>query len=764
MRNVARACTRFAKHVAITSILARIADRFGQHHLTQVDQMTCGPTCLRMVASKYGRTIDGATALRLVPTSRIGVSIADMMDGGRRMGVEITPQWVHPDHLSELEFPVILLWRQSHYIVLWEVRGDRYLISDPASTGSICIHRADIDAFWVASEEGMGIVLGCTRTTPTANIDWRSQRRESGVRTLFRLLSGQGRDLGRLAALYLAIVCITIAVPMLLTSLYRNAMAPEAIDAGEALPLGIAMLILARAGFEYLRTQVLSRIAASSSERILGEFLDRIFAFSFLHFSRRRHGDYLLKLHAHEKIRTQIKSPSFYVVFDLATLVVVAVLLFALTPAIGLVYVVAVVLIVGLAIAGLPRARLLRFQGYNLKSVTRTLESDILQGMLDIKAAGREDAFRAVWRDQVRSEHAIEDALVAHRETQRSIASAVLGLCALFAVVVAVAAVQAGESDVSEMLLIVIVLGMVTVPTQQFAEFVRSIDDLLFYVKQLADIQNMIGPVPDIRMGKQTRLATEVAAGNRGLNLRGVRFAFPAGQRGEILRGVDITVPPGGSLAVMGPSGTGKSCLAKIVAGLYEPTAGHMDWRGGDIMRQQPRIGSVMQDGRLFGLPAKQNIAFGLPDYEIDYQRLDEVIRICALSAVVKRLPMGLDTILGSSGIAVSGGEKQRFLIARALYQLPDLLVLDEATSGLDMQTQAQVLTAIRAEYPAMTLVVVTHSAAVARLMDEVAMIEDGLVVSRGSHAALEASCVRYRELLRRAEAANEAANAGAKH
>lgn len=754
MRNGVRADARIAKPTVVRSIFAWIADRFGRHHLTQVDQMTCGPTCLRMVASKYGRTIDGATALRLVPTSRIGVSIADMMDGGRRMGVEITPQWVHPDHLSELAFPVILLWRQSHYIVLWGIRGNRYLISDPASTGRIYIRRADFDAYWVASEDGMGIVLACTRTTPTASIDWRSQRRESGARTLFRLLSGQGREFGRLAALYLVIVCITIAVPVLLTSLYRSAVGPAATEVGEVLPLAIAALILARAVFEHLRTRVLARIAASSSERILGEFLDRIFAFSFLHFSRRRLGDYLLKLHAHEKIRAQIKSPSFYVVFDLATLLAVAVLLFAIAPAIGVAYVLAVALIVGLAVAGLPRARLLRFQGYNLQSVTRTLESDILQGMLDIKAAGREDAFRLVWQDQVRSAHAIEDALVSLRETQRSIASAVLGLCALFAVVVAVAAVQAGESDVSEMLLIVIVLGIVTVPTQQFAEFVRNVDDLLFYVKQLADIQNMIGPVPDTGTGTQTRLVTEAAGGDDGLALEGVRFGFPAGRRGEILRGVYLTVPPGGSLAIMGPSGTGKSCLAKIVAGLYEPTAGRMSWRGGDYGRRPPLIGSVMQDGRLFGLPAKQNIAFGRPDDEIDHQRLEDVVRTCALCGVVKRLPMGLDTILGSAGVAVSGGEKQRFLIARALYTRPDLLVLDEATSGLDMETQARVLTAIRAEYPAMTLVVVTHSAAVARLVDEVALLEDGVVVTRGSHAALEATSARYRELLRRAEAA----------
>jgi ATP-binding cassette, subfamily B, bacterial len=731
--------------------LSALRHKFELFHLTQMDQMGCGPTCLRMVSAKFGNPIDSRSAARAIPISRVGVSVADMVEGGQRIGIDVEPRWVPAAALAQIKCPAILLWRQSHYIVYWGMRGNKYLVSDPAASGKICIGREDIDAYWVISEASEGIVLSCMPNSEFLNLKGSEYQAMAGStsRALLRYFAGQRERLTTLGLWYLLIVATTVAMPILITSIYGLPASHQTQMHGMLLLLSVVGLQLARFVFELARSRTLLRLSEVANEKMLGRFLARVFSFTFLQFSHRKLADYLMKLDAHERVRLHIKSPSFYIVFDVITMAAALLLLWSIERPVALTYAATLLAIVSAALIGLPKARQLRFQGYNIQSTNRTLEMDILRGMQDIKVARQELAFQKRWERQVHDAHLIDDAQIALRETQRSFSILALSLCSVICLVLMIAHVRSGSANPADLLFVTIVLGLVSVPTQQFAEFVRSVDDIAFYLRQLEEIHDEIDS-EDSRA--EELVPPPLYAGSvlhHGLLLRRVRFAYRIGRSSEILKGVDLTVKCGRTVAIFGASGSGKSTLAKVAAGIYQPTDGSAVWQIGSDKNNLMKVGAVLQDSTLFTLPAKDNIAFGQPHEDVDERWLKEVIRISALSDVIERLPMGLKTLLGASGHQVSGGECQRILIARALYNIPDLLVLDEATNALDKQTEAQIISAIRSEFPRLAILLVSHSAALARLADEVVVLKGGLINAHGRHDDLATTCTTYKRLLR---------------
>jgi ATP-binding cassette, subfamily B, bacterial len=722
----------------------------GPVHLTQMEQMGCGPTCLRMVAASFGRPVDTALALHLVPMSRIGVSIADIVDGGRALGIAVKPMWMQPDALDELADPAILLWRQSHFVVFWGKRGARFLISDPAASGQLLISRSEMQKYWVIDEDEMGIALCCKdlgHTVVQVHPDRTTAGRPS--RALLGYLTRQKQDLFALSALYLAIAGVTAGFPILILTVFRFYSNGTGVAETSPYLVSVVFLLVAKFGLEYLRSRTLLRISANSAHDMLGDFLARVFGYSILQFSRLRFGDYVMKLTAHERIQMQVKSTSFYVVFDLVALLGVGLMLAFIHPFVALSYTASLVLIVISSLYGMTRARLLRFQGYNVLAVTRTIETDILRGMQDIKAAGQEAEFRFRWLDQIRDGHQVDARLISLRELQQSFARLVLGLSTVVAIVIMSLAIAAGTAAVGEMLFVVIVLGIASGPAQQLAEFVRSLDDLIFYFRQLADIHHTMGPadrqaVAKIECGQESATQDTTLL----LDASGIGFSYATQGRRPTLRDITLQLRTGSIFVLFGASGSGKSTLAKVLAGLYPPSTGEVSLYDTSNNAKDPTIRSVFQESQLFSLSVQENIAFGVPETQVDVARLADAVRLAGLEMVIQRLPMRMNTMLGAAGYPVSGGERQRILIARALYDKPDILVLDESTNGLDKETEARIITDIRKSRPLITLVLVSHSPAIARMADRIFVIHDGEVCATGNHKTLIRDSEHYATLL----------------
>jgi ATP-binding cassette subfamily B protein len=237
-----------------------------------------------------------------------------------------------------------------------------------------------------------------------------------------------------------------------------------------------------------------------------------------------------------------------------------------------------------------------------------------------------------------------------------------------------------------------------------------------------------------------------------------VWFSYPgARDRGWVLENISFTVEPGASLAIVGPTGAGKSAVVDLIVRTYDPDRGQVLIDGVDIRRLALRelrhaVGFVPQETFLFGETLRRNILLGAPDDG----RLERVSEIAQLAEALPALPLGYDTVLGERGINLSGGQKQRTAIARALAQNPPLFILDDALSAVDTNTEARILAGLRNALAGRTSVIVSHRLVAVREADRILVLDRGRIVEQGTHEELLAAGGRYWELLRRQQMEEE--------
>jgi ATP-binding cassette, subfamily B, multidrug efflux pump len=253
-------------------------------------------------------------------------------------------------------------------------------------------------------------------------------------------------------------------------------------------------------------------------------------------------------------------------------------------------------------------------------------------------------------------------------------------------------------------------------------------------------------------------IALPPAAGARALEFRDVWFSYPgARDRGWVLQDISFTVEPGASLAIVGPTGSGKSALVDLIVRTYDPDRGQIFIDGIDVRRLALRelrhaVGFVPQETFLFGETLRRNILLGAADDG----RLERVSEIAQLAEALPALPQGYDTVLGERGINLSGGQKQRAAIARALAQNPPLFVLDDALSAVDTNTEARILAGLRNALAGRTSIIVSHRLVAVREADRILVLDGGRIVEQGTHEELLAAGGRYWELLRRQQMEEE--------
>jgi ATP-binding cassette, subfamily B, bacterial PglK len=275
----------------------------------------------------------------------------------------------------------------------------------------------------------------------------------------------------------------------------------------------------------------------------------------------------------------------------------------------------------------------------------------------------------------------------------------------------------------------------------------NSLRQGLPFASDLADELSALGPIAS---GEPVGDAGTMPL-SKAIVFDGVSYTYAPG-RPAAVSGIDVTIERGQSIGIIGPTGAGKSTLLDLLLGLVEPTSGCVLVDGRDI-RTAPRawrrqIGYVSQTPYLLDDSLRRNVAFGLPGDTIDEPRLRDAVSAAQLDDVVVALPQGLDTMLGDRGARLSGGQRQRVAIARALYRDPAVLVLDEATAALDLETEREVTRAIEALQGTRTVIVVAHRLSTVRRCDRIIVLREGRVAAVGTYADLLATDPNFRRLV----------------
>ncbi len=660
--------------------------------LLQTESSECGIACAAMIASEYGLYVDIADLRRRFPVSLKGATLAQLIRHTEALGFVARPLRLEIEDLGELAVPCILHWDLNHFVVLKRVRGDRVAIVDPA-VGERALPLS------VVSKHFTGVAL---ELTPTAEFKASDLRR----RVRFRDLTGRVRGLP-VALTQLLVLALALEVFALAAPLFSQFVVDEVVVSGDrelldVLLVGFALLLITQTAISVLRHWLMMRLALDVNYQWSASLFAHLVRLPAAFFEKRHLGDIVSRFGSLSAMQNTLTTAVIGVVVDGIMALLALVILFLYSPTLT------VVALLAVAAYGLIRLAFYRpFRDATEERLVLAAKEqshflETLRAMLPLKLSGRESERRARWQ------HLLADVFNRDVRTEKlgivfSVSqTAITGAATLAIFYLGARLVMDNELTIGMLIAFASYQATFTGRMQALIGYAFDWRMLSLHAERLADIA--LEP-PEAEPPAETdvqRLAPRI-------ELRNVSFRYADGEP-WVLRHVSLVIEPGESVAIIGPSGCGKSTLMKIILGVLPPSEGDVLIDDVPIrrlgLRQYRRlIGAVLQDDQLLAGSISENIAFFDP--QPDDRLIEVAARIAAVHDEIHRMPMGYQTLVGDLGTSLSGGQKQRVLLARALYKRPKILVLDEATSHLDVFNERRVNQAIAGLK--LTRIVVAH-------------------------------------------------------
>jgi ATP-binding cassette, subfamily B, bacterial CvaB/MchF/RaxB len=704
----------------------------------QAESGECGLAALAMVASAHGRRFTLRDLRQQLPSASRGTSFARLLQDARALGLAARAVEVEPADLNALRLPAILHWEHRHFVVLQSVgRLGDVVVLDPAVGRRVLTPVELASGFtgyalelWPDGEPTL------TRIPPSLNL-----------RRYIAATPGFGRAVGLLLLLSLGLEAAALTAPLLGQWVVDRVI-------GQQRPELLGVLALTFAAFftlQFLLGWARGLLAVRFGETLSFEWKRRIFdhliRLPVRFFAHRHLGDVISRFNATDDIRRTLTSSALEAVLDAV---------FGLAAlAIMLYYAPLLAAIVVLAVCGYAAVRWVTWQpilqaseeGFAFSGKEHAHLVETLRAITPLKLFGAERERSERWKT-------LAGAVRERRTRVGTITSTLAALTTLIFGLETIAVFYFGASMVMTPgagMTIGMLVAFVAYKAQFTARMSRFIDHVIdfrmlnLHFERLADIadeapESVDYDVADADAAGKIAVEGETAAepvhasGRRYdrnapvLELRDVWFRY-ADTEPWILRGVNLRVDANEMLAIVGPSGSGKSTLLKLLLGLMPPTRGEVLYRGGPIEASgiaayRKVVAAVMQDDMLLSGSVAENICFF--DADSDMTRIEEASRKAGILKDVLQLPMGFDTQVGDLGNSLSGGQRQRLILARAIYRRPRVLVLDEATSHLDLTTEKLVGRELSAM--ALTRIVVAHRPATIREAHRVMQLDGGML------------------------------------
>ena len=706
-------------------------------YYSQLNQKDCGPTCLKMIARHHGKTIALAKITALSETTRMGSTLAGVAEAAERLGFRTLGVKIDFAKFSqEAPLPALLHWQGNHYVVVYRISATRVWVADPAH-GLLQYTHADFITRWVGhnatptTREGIALLL-----EPTPAFYQSSEDKAEG-RFGWQLLRGHVRRyrsyFGQLIVGLLAASVLQLFFPFLTQSIIDVGIKNQDLNLIYIILAAQLFIFLGRSSLEIIRGWILLHLSARINISLISDFFIKLMKLPVSYFDTRLTGDIMQRINDHRRIERLLTTSSLSTLFSAVNLVVFGAVLAWYNGQIFAIFFVSTALYMGWILLFLKKRHELDYKRFSTISAEQSKVIETISGMQEIKLHNAERQKRWSWEYLQARLFRVEIRSLKLEQVQ-SVGSTFLNeLKNIFITVFSATLVIKGQLTLGMMLAISYILGQLNGPISQLVEFIHSLQDASIALERLAEIHDKEEEDPD------PALKTHQVDTAADLVLSEVSFRY-VGAPALVLRNVCLTIPARKVTAIVGASGSGKSTLLKLLLKMYEPSSG--DIRLGHTRLatiSQPawraHFGVVQQEGFLFNDTIAANIALGHDD--IDLPRLLQAAQVANIRAFIEGLPLSYNTRIGSEGTGISTGQKQRLLIARAIYKSPDFLFFDEATSALDAKNERIIIENLQQYYLNKTVVVIAHRLSTVIHADQIVVMNDGEVVEVGTHEHL---------------------------
>lgn len=745
----------------------------------QLDYMDCGPTCLKMVASHFGRdySLDYLRARSHI--TRQGVSLLSLSNAAEQLGFKTLPVKVTLQQLTEeVPLPCILHWNQEHFVVLYDIHTtwlgralrqnkEKYIIADPGHH-LVAVDESTLKKCWISTADQKGVAL---LLEPTADFYNKREegpaKRTGGFAFLFQYLIPYRSYLFQIIMGMIISSLLLLVFPFLTQSLVDHGIQRQNFSFIH-LVLGAQLVLFAGSiGVDLIRNWILLHINTRISVTIISNFLLKLMKLPISFFEAKNIGDITQRISDHKRIENFLTGSTLNTLFSIVNLLIFSVVLGTYNLKILAVFLFGSGLSLGWIMLFLKRRKELDYARFQRMRENQNSLYEMITGMPEIKLNNCERARRWDWERIQAKLFKISVKSLALEQYQEVGSSFLTQLKNIIISYLAAMAVIQHDITLGIMLSISYIVGQMNGPLAQLIGFIRSVQDAKISLERLSEIHDrpdeeidedhntvqaddlLQGIRPDFGPGSHAGLAAQPKP---GITLKDVSFRYGGPQTPLILNQLNLYIPQGKVTAIVGASGSGKTTLLKLLLKFYQPSEGEISVNGVGLPDLSARswrklCGTVMQDGYIFSDTIARNIA--VDGTRIDNDRLNNALHTANLESYVRRLPLGLTTKIGSTGSGLSGGQRQRIFIARAVYKNPRYLFFDEATSALDANNERVIMENLDRFFEGRTVVVIAHRLSTVKNADQIVVMENGRVKELGTHTELIAQRGQYYELVK---------------
>ncbi|KGN98748.1 ABC transporter ATP-binding protein [Porphyromonas macacae] len=719
-------------------------------YVRQHDSMECGISCLSMVCKIFDKEYDTSELYKICKATKEGVSLKAVAETARSIGLDSVSAQITLDELMSHKLCSILYWNQNHFVVLYKVNHKKeFYIADPAK-GCLKYSYADFKKHWISStlngkELGVAMFLEPTKLFFLQKKSHKEKKCKSTK--ILSVYIYKYKQYFSLIVLGLFIgSLLQLILPFLTQSIVDIGIKNQNIGFIWLILLGQLVLTVSRTAIDFIRRWLLLHISMRINISLVSDFFIKLLKLPMSFFDTKLMGDLMQRMGDHSRVNSFLTQQTLSIVFSLFTFVVFSIVLFSYNLLVFAIFMLGSLLYGGWLALFLRRRKALDYELFEQQAINNNKTYEFITSMQEIKLQDCEQRRRWEWEDVQADLFWVQMKSLKLQQTQEAGSIFINELKNIVITVVAATAVIHGQLTLGMMLAVQYIIGQLNSPVEQLMGFFYSVQDVKISLERINEIHRM-----DDENGKQG-LETSVKEEDKGIDLENVNFKYDPHALKTIIDDVNIQIPKGKVTAIVGASGSGKTTLIKLMLGYYPVLSGQITIGGTDVNMLNKKwwrrqCGVVMQDGVIFSESIARNIA--VDDGEIDKERLQKAAEIACIHDYVMGLPLKYNTKIGRDGVGLSQGQKQRILIARAVYKNPDYIFLDEATNSLDANNERMIVDHLDEFYKGKTVVIVAHRLSTVKNADQIVVLDKGKVVEIGNHEELTQKRGAYYHLVK---------------
>lgn len=717
--------------------------------IRQRDAMGCGIACLRMVCMHHGLPLTQERAEQLCSATTEGVSLLAVKQAAEALGLEALGAKLGIDALAHVNMPAVLHWNQNHFVVIYKTddKGRRFWIADPGK-GKYTVSRSELIRHWMpgnddGQDKGLAMLFepgdGFRPDSPHNGGERRS------FRFLWEYVMRYKSYFGQILLGLLLGCVLQLAMPFLTQWIVDLGIYHRDIKLIWLILLGELMIVAGRASTDFVRRWMLLHISMRINISLVSDFFVKLLRLPMSFFDTKLMGDLLQRIADHSRVQSFLTTQVLGVMFTMLSFMVFGIVLLVYDRLVFTVFIGGSI-VYGLWIARfLARRKVLDYELFEQQAISQNRTYQFITAMQEIKLQDCERRRRWEWEDTQADMFEVQMKSMKLQQAQEAGSIFINEIKNILITVLAANAVINDQITLGAMLAIQYIVGQLNSPVEQLMQFVYAMQDVKISLERINEIHAG-------RDEEDGRGGAECFSGSKSIALRDVTFKYDKHALVNTLSGVSLDIAADKVTAIVGASGSGKTTLVRLMLGYYPAGSGSISVAGRDIANYSLRwwrrqCGVVMQDGVIFSESIARNIA--VSDAEIDTQRMEQAARIACIHDFVQGLPLKYATKIGRDGMGLSQGQKQRVLIARAVYKNPSFIFLDEATNALDAKNERDIVQNLAEFYRGRTVVVVAHRLSTVRDADCIVVLDAGTVVETGTHDELIARHGAYYTLVR---------------